>query len=144
MPSAEWLRTGIGIPGGGQSYEVVYRTGDQSSVEHLVELGPILTSVLGHPPFEGSLNLWARSPMAFSAPAQPLVAPGWLLVPVVICESAVGVAARKPPPLEHCMLEVFACDELVPKLDLSPGDKVDLRILASDHLGVTNTQSGGA
>ncbi len=137
MPSANWLRTGIDIPDGGESYEVVYRTGSQSSFNHLTDLGPILTSVFGCRPFEGSLNLWAESPVVFDAPVKHLVADStWLLAPVVIGEAAVGVAARKPPPAETPFIEVFACDKIAPTLGLKPEDRVRLRILAGKYLGL--------
>ena len=138
MPSASWLLTGIDIPDGGESYEVVYRTGSRSSVNHLTDLGSILTSALGCKPFEGSLNLWAESPVAFNTPAEHRVADSmWLLAPVVIAEAAVGVAARKPPPVETPFIEVFACDKIAPKLGLTAEDKVHLRILAGEYLGLT-------
>lgn len=143
MPSANWLRTGIDIPHGGESYEVVYRTGSKSSVNHLTELGPILTSVLGCQLFEGSLNLWAESPVVFDAPAKHRAANStWLLAPVVIGEAAVGVAARKSPAEGTRFIEVFACDQIAPQLGLTPGDVVSLRIFSGEHLGLESRELG--
>ena len=60
----------------------------------------------------------------------------WLLAPVVIGEAVVGVAVRKTPPTETPFIEVFACCEIARKLDLTPGDRVGLRI----HAGLVSEQ----
>lgn len=141
MSTPEWLQSPDQLPKGGDELLVTYRTGSRSSKRHLRELGSTLKSVFGTDPFPGSLNLWADSPIAFKSPAAVTVGRSrWLLAPVVIGERAVGVAARKPPPTETEFIEVFASEELVPKLRLQPNGRVAIRILDGSHLGLSNRE----
>ncbi len=120
------------------THEATYRTGTRTSALHLRVLNPVLTPVFGTKLFKGSVNLWVDSPLRFESPAEVPAGRGrrWLLVPVVICETAVGVAARRPPPEESDFIEVFSPEELVPKLGLQPEDRVTLRVLDGSHLGL--------
>ncbi|KKM70310.1 hypothetical protein LCGC14_1441980 [marine sediment metagenome] len=137
LMGAEWLQTGRNIPAGGTIHHVRYETGTRSSKEHLRDLNSVLTTLLGRTPFKGSLNLRADSPVTFDAPAEfPVADRVWLLVPVVVNGAAVGVAARKPPPVATPFIEVFACDQIAPQLDLKDGDLVGLQILSGEHLGL--------
>ena len=58
----------------------------------------------------------------------------WLFVPVIIEEAAVGLAARRPPPDPSDFIEVFACEELAPKLGLEYYDELEIRLLSGRYL----------
>lgn len=138
--TSDWLRTGKDIPSGGVSHEVTYRTGSGSSAVHLKVLGSVLGEIFGAAVFAGSVNLWADEPIVFLSPA--VVDAGgsqWLMVPVVISEKSVGIAARRTPPEETRFIEVFAAEQLVPKLGLQPNDRTTLRILDHSHLGLASS-----
>jgi len=135
MAAARWVATSIGIPAGGTALEVEYRTGNQSSFRHIPFLNPVLRPIFGGDVFTGSLNFWADAPVAFPEPAVASVgAEPWWLIPVVICERVVGVAARKASSGNIDFIEVFAREQLTPCLGLTPGCRVPLRLLSGKHL----------
>ncbi len=137
MLSATWLQSGTDLPADGKTHEVVYRTGNHSSANHLAVIGPFLRDVLGCEPFRGSLNCWADAPVAFDSPhVLRLNGVDWYFAPVIIEESRVGVAARRPPPAECAFIEVFACDRIAPALCLKPEDRFSIRILRGKYLTV--------
>jgi hypothetical protein len=86
--------------------------------------------MLGGRPFEGSLNFYADAPVAFPKPALASIAgEEWWLAPVVIADRADGVAARKAASGNIAFIEVFAREELVPRLGLTAGCRVRIRLL---------------
>ena len=138
MTDASWIRKGEDFPSGGLPLRVQYREGNHSSRLHLPAIGPVLKRALScEAVFRGSLNLHADVPVQFPDPARvDCNGEEWLFVPVIIAESVVGVAARRPPPETSDFLEVFACTHLAPQLGISYGDQVQVRILPGWHLGL--------
>jgi|SRR3990172_1768901 len=136
MESQSWLRTGRGFPDDGIRLIAEYRPGTGTSHLHLRAISPVITAALGcREVFPGSLNLWAPEPVGFPAPARVSCAGAeWLFVPVAIQESAVGIAARRPPPMEGELIEVFACQQLAPMLRLAHGSRVEIRLMPGAHL----------
>jgi len=116
--------------------KVEYRPGTKSSRNHLSTIGSFLSHVLGcQSLFPGSLNVHAATPVTFSEPARVRCgAEDWLFVPVIIKEAAVGLAARRPPPDSTDIIEVFACDQLAPKLGLEYFDEISIRLLSGRYL----------
>ena len=130
-----WLQSGGPFPTGGLVLTVTYSTGNQSSYLHLPLLSPVLCPVFGRSLYEGSLNLHAAEPVKFPTPARRiLVAEEWLFAPVVLAEAEAGVAARKASSGDTAFIEVFAPDKLAPRLGLSPGGTVVVRVLSGDVL----------
>lgn len=58
----------------------------------------------------------------------------WLFARAVIEGVAVGIAARRPPPELTPVIEVFACEQLAPRLGLQDGRTVEIRLLPAVHL----------
>lgn len=139
MPAESWLHTGKQIPAGGVTVDVHYRKGNNSSRLHLPAIAPVITRALGcRELFPGSLNLHAGAAMEFPSPTNVRCDDGhdWLFVPVVISETAVGVAARCPPPERTEFIEVFACDQIAATLGITYGDQLTIRVLPGSHLGL--------
>lgn len=137
MPDQSWLKKGTGFPSGGTTIDVEYRKGNGSSRLHLATIGPLIASALGCLQlFPGSLNLWAADAIEFPDPAKAHCGNAdWLFVPVIINEAEVGIAARRPPPTDGPFIEVFACTQLAPKLGVSYGSRVTIRMLSGSYLG---------
>jgi len=116
--------------------EVEYRQGTGSSWLHLPTIGPFIASALAcEDLFEGSLNLWAHASVEFPDPARVRFGEAeWLFVPVIVGETAVGIAARRPPPTAGHFIEVFACSQLAPKLGISYGARLMIRLLPGSYL----------
>jgi hypothetical protein len=130
-----WLQSGGPFPSGGLELTVTYCTGTQTSYHHLPILSPVLCAIFGRSVYEGSLNLHAPGPVMFPAPAKRmLLGDEWLFAPVVLAEAEVGVAARKSASGDIAFIEVFAPDKLAPRLGLSPGARLALRMLPGDVL----------
>jgi hypothetical protein len=138
MAGDSWVRTRQDFPSGGLELQAEYREGNHSSKNHLPAIGSVIKQALGCSyVFEGSLNLHAAEPFGFPNPARVTCnGADWCFAPVIIDESVVGVAARRPPPDNTEFLEVFACDELAPILGISYGQQVTVRILPGSHLGL--------
>ncbi len=123
------------FPTGGLELTVTYCTGSQSSYLHLPTLTPILCPIFGRALYEGSLNLYATAPVAFPSPARPILAgEEWLLAPIVLAETAAGVAARKARSGDVSFIEVFVPDKLAPLLGLKPGSHLMVRLLNGEVL----------
>jgi hypothetical protein len=58
----------------------------------------------------------------------------WLLAPIVLAETAAGVAARKARSGDVSFIEVFAHDKLAPLLGLKPGSHLMVRLLNGEVL----------
>ena len=75
---------------------------------HMPLLNPVLRGGLGGNLFEGSVNLYADSPIAFPvfpAPAiREIAGEKRSFVPIVLDEKEVGVAARKVAPGSNALL----------------------------------------
>jgi len=85
--------------------------------------------------FQGSLNLHAAEPISFPEPARVRCAhEDWLFVPVILAETAVGLAARRPPPESVEFIEVFACEKLAPRLGLEQHDNLNIRLLSGRYV----------
>jgi hypothetical protein len=135
MSATNWLRSGSGIPTGGEKLEATYCRGNQSSVNHLPTLNPALVPLFGAAMFPGSLNLHASAPFELKDAATRLLANGeWQFAPVVIAETAVGVIARKSDTGPHRLLEVFGPRGIVTQLNLHEGQAVSIRILPGTDL----------
>ena len=128
------------FPSGGLELFAEYRRGNHSSKNHLPGIGSVIKKSLDClDVFEGSLNLHAAE--AFTLPNPATVTCNgvdWLFAPVIINESVVGVAARRPPPASTDFLEVFACEKLADRLGISYGQEVTVRILPGFHLGLAS------
>ena len=138
MSESSWVSTGKDLPTGGLELQVEYREGSHSSKNHLPAIGSVIKRAFGCAEvFPGSLNLHAEVPVPFADPARVICnGAEWWFVPVVIAESVVGIAARRPPPEVSEFLEVFACAKLAPQLRISYGDHVPVRVLPGAHLGL--------
>jgi hypothetical protein len=136
LDNSSWIETGRDFPAGGVSIDVVYRKGTGSSHLLLPLLGPVIARALRCPElFRGSLNLWADDEVEFSQPASARCGDvDWLLVPVILSEAAVGVAARRPPPTRGKFIEVFACAQLAPQLRITYGARLTIRLLPGSYL----------
>jgi hypothetical protein len=131
-----WIKTGSGFPSGGLHLTVRYNSGSKSSHLHLAKIGAFLSEALGCPDlFRGSLSLLASEDIELPEP-RPVDCGGeeWLFVPVVIAEKAVGLVARRPPPISTGIIEVFACRQLAPVLGLKYGDDVEIRLLSGSYV----------
>lgn len=105
-----------------------YRSGCQSSFLYLPYLNPILAPVFGGDLFPGSLNFHAETGVPFPEPYTAQAnGEDWWFAPVVIEERAAGVAARTAASGAAPFIEVFARDQLAPRLQLTPGTWVRLR-----------------
>jgi hypothetical protein len=123
-----------GYPDGGLALTVEYRTGargTRSSYLHLPAILPVIRAALGcRDVFSGSLNFSAPAAVTFPGPARLSCAGAeWLFVGAVIEESAIGLAARRPPPEVTEIIEVFACEQLAPRLGLRDGVTAKIRLL---------------
>jgi hypothetical protein len=136
MLDSSWLHTGVGFPRDGLSIEVEYRQGTGSSRLHLPVIGAVITRALHcRSLFEGSLNLWADHDVEFPEPAHAHCGGSdWLFVPVIIRETAVGVAARQSHPVTGPFIEVFSCSQLAPLLRISFGTHLGIRLLSGAYL----------
>ena len=133
-----WIITGTGFPSGGLQLTVQYNSGSKSSHQHLAKIGPFLREALGCPDlFPGSLNLFASQAIELPEPRRvECRGEQWLFVPVVIAEKAVGLVARRPPPISTDIIEVFACRQLAPVLGLKYGDQVKIRLLSGSYVAL--------
>jgi hypothetical protein len=128
LSEIDWIATSIGIPAGGLVVSAEYRSGQQSAYLHLPYLNPILAPVFGGDLFLGSLNFHAKAGVAFPEPYTARAnGEDWWFVPVVIDERAVGVAARTTASGAAAFIEVFAREQLSPRLQLVPGTWMPLR-----------------
>lgn len=135
MKSADWLRTGIGVPHDGIYVSAVYEAGCQTSCHHLRTLTPILRAVFGNDLYPGSFNLRADKPVAFPTPAIEVAAGrAWTFSPVVISKDAIGVAARTLDSGDIDFVEVFAPYKIAEKLGVSVGQRLDVQILPGTYL----------
>jgi|SRR5436190_14123001 len=131
------MQSGGPLPAGGIKLTVRYCTGTKSSHHHLPLLNPVLQPVFGRPLYRGSLNLHGAGPVSFPAPATAqLAGEEWLFAPVILSDSLVGVAARKADSGDIPFIEVFAPDQLVPKLHLKPGATLEVRVLPGEFLAL--------
>ena len=82
--------------------------------------------------YEGSLNLWADSPVGLSAPAKAEVEGiQWGFVPIILAGSEIGLVARRPEQ-DTRFLEVFARYKLADRLGVTEGDRLAVRLLSGD------------
>jgi hypothetical protein len=131
MTMTSWIATSVGIPAGGLEVTAEYRSGQQSSYLHLPYLNPILGPLFGGTLYPGSLNFHAADGVAFPDPYTARAnCEDWWFVPVVIDERAVGVAARTVASGPATFIEVFAREQLAPRLGLIPRTFVRLRLLS--------------
>ena len=118
--------------------EVTYRMGTRSSKNHLPLLNPILVPALrctAFSVFAGSLNLHADEGIRLPSPARATLRGNtWHFVPVVLQSTEVGVVARRADSGDIRFLEVFACRELVPVLNLEPEKRVSIQLLPGRFL----------
>ena len=105
---------------------------------HLPKIGTFITRALGcEELFQGSLNLYAPTPVTLPDPARVRCgAEDWLFVPVVFNERFVGLAARRPPRDSLDFIEVFACQKLAPVLGLKDRDQITVRLLSGKYLAL--------
>lgn len=133
-----WLSAASEMPPGALGLEVTYMTGNQSSKEHLSVLNPVLAPALGcanSSIFAGSLNLWADGPVRLPSPgSKTLGAFIWYFVPIVLARKAIGIVARREDSGDIPFLEAFACERLVPQLDLLPGARLNVCLLPGHYL----------
>jgi hypothetical protein len=105
----------------------------------LRELNPLLAQIVGCPQpglFFGSLNLWADNPVALHDPFEAHSHFGlWHFVPIILRDVATGIVARRAGSGDIPFLEIFACRALVPLLQLTPEDRIAVRLLPGNLLG---------
>lgn len=83
------------LPTGGQRLHLTVCSGTGTAAAWTNELQPFFTSTYGVQLENGSLNLWADSPIEWQQPrAGPRNLRAWELCPVVLEEKAIGVAIR--------------------------------------------------
>ena len=137
MSAASWLAGVPPLPDGGISLTVEYRRGRQEGALHLTQLNSVLGPLLGCPAglFKGSMNLYADAAVTLPEPWVVKIPPhAWHFVPIILKERAVGIVARRGDSGDIPFLEVYACDELVPKLAVHPGDRIRARLLSGSLL----------
>jgi hypothetical protein len=122
----DWMHTP-----GGLTLSVQYRSGSQTSANHLPVIGHVLQRLLGAEPIPGSLNLHAEKPLDLPDPAVRRLYGGvWQFSPVVLAQSAVGIIARRADTAPNAFIEVFAAQHLVSELALAENQNVSIRILS--------------
>jgi hypothetical protein len=135
---SEWPRLASEASSGSLGLKVNYKRGSRSSKVYIPFFNSVLTPALCCPTsrlFDGSLNLWAENPVHLPSPqAATLGGIDWHFVPIVLKNEAVGVVARCGESGDTVFLEVFACEELVPRLGLSPGDSISIYVLPGHYL----------
>jgi len=136
-----WPLQPTDAPQGSLELEVEYREGNKSSKNHLPIIGPLLEAALGCAPgtiYRGSLNFHADRSVALPSPATVVLGGWeWTFVPVVILNSALGIAARRADSGDIPFIEVFACEKLQPILDLVPNTRITIRLLPGTLLKFT-------